>query len=136
MFYAVLNLGGIYKNRILNTIEYSFFLNLGVLSSATLYTEPTDGNQTAVVYTSVSIACATFMGIVLYHILVRVTPEQQQHKFLMWFISKLKTLKRCARYLCKMKRNQENINNSLLAPPITASIELREPLLENVLLDL
>jgi len=131
MFYAVLNLGGIYKNRMLNNIEYSFFLNLGVLSSATLFTKLTDGNQTAVVYTSVSIACATFMGIVLYHLLERVTPEQQQHKFLMWFISKLKTLKRCARYLSKRKRNQENINNLLLAPPITASIELREPLLEN-----
>ena len=30
--------GGIYKAWYLNVIEYSFFLNLGVLASATLYT--------------------------------------------------------------------------------------------------
>ena len=131
MFYAVLNLGGIYKNRMLNTIEYSFFLNLGVLSSATLFTELTDGNQMAVVCTSVSIACATFMGIVLYHILVRLTTEQQQHKVMVCVISKLKTLKRFARSLCKRQRHQENINDSVLTPPFTASIELREPLLES-----
>ena len=53
-------------------IEYSFFLNLGILSSATLFTTQTDRDQTTVVYTSVT----TFMIITIYHILVRVTKEQ------------------------------------------------------------
>ena len=80
--------GSIYKNIVLNLIEYSF-LNLGILSSATLFTTLTDGDQTAVVYTSVAIAFATFLAITFYHILVRVTKEQQRQRFTEWVISKL-----------------------------------------------
>ena len=80
LFFSI-NFGGIYKTSILNFIEYSFFLNLGILSSATLFTTLTDRDQTAVVYTSVDIAFATFMIITFYHILVRVTKEQQRQRF-------------------------------------------------------
>ena len=64
-----------YKKGILNIVEYSFFLNLEILSSATLFTTLTDRDQTAVVYTFVAIAFATFMIITIYYILVRVTKE-------------------------------------------------------------
>ena len=73
-------------------IEYSLFLNLGIVSSATLFATLTDGDQAAVVHTSVAIAFATFMIITFYHILVRVTKEQQRQRFAEW-ASKLKTLK-------------------------------------------
>ena len=56
-----------YKKGILNIVEYSFFLNLEILSSATLFTTLTDRDQTAVVYTFVAIAFATFMIITIYH---------------------------------------------------------------------
>jgi len=50
----------------LNVIEYLFLLNLGVLSSATLYTTIIGRGQTAVANTSVSIALATFIIVVLH----------------------------------------------------------------------
>ena len=80
-----------YRKGILNIVEYSFFLNL---SSVTLFTTLTDGDQTAVVYTFVAIAFATFMIITTYHIyiLVRVTEEQQRQRLIEWAAAKTKTV--------------------------------------------
>ena len=78
IYFSTVTFGSIYRNIALNIIEYSFFLNLGILSSATLFITRTDGDQTAVVYTFVAIAFATFMIITFYHILVRVTKKQQR----------------------------------------------------------
>ena len=118
------NFGGIHKNIVLNVIEYSFFLNLGILSSAILFTTLTGRDQTAVVYTSVAIAFATFMIITFYHILVRVTKVQQRQRCSEWAISKLKFTDRSSH-----RRNKQNNH------PRTAThnplIELREPLLES-----
>ena len=88
--FSTINFGSVYRNNVLNLIEYSFFFNLEILSSATLFISLTDGDQAAVVYTSVTIAFATFMIITFYHILVRVTKEQQRQRFIEWTISKLK----------------------------------------------
>ena len=89
IYFSTITFGGIYKNIVLNTIEYSFFLNLGILSSATLFTTLTDRDQTGVVYTSVAIAFVTFMIIILYHVLVRV----KRQRFAEWAISTMKTIK-------------------------------------------
>ena len=63
-----LPLGGPYKQWTLTLLGYSFLLNLGILSAATLYTRQRDGNQVAVVYTSVTASLTVFAGIVIYHI--------------------------------------------------------------------
>ena len=55
--------GGVYKNWCLDVLEGSFALNLIILVGATSYVNHTKGNQLAVGYTSVSIAFATFIGI-------------------------------------------------------------------------
>ena len=60
--------GRVYKNWWLDALESSFILNLGVLAVGTSYIKLAGGNQAALVYTLVSIAFATFIGIVLYHI--------------------------------------------------------------------
>ena len=57
----------IYKTWYLNVLELSFIVNLGILALATLYIRSTGGNQNAVTFTSISIAFATFIGIVIYH---------------------------------------------------------------------
>ena len=57
----------IYKTWILGLLETSFFLNLVILCLASLYVRSTGGNQNAVTSTSVGIAFATFIGIVIYH---------------------------------------------------------------------
>ena len=68
----VWNVGGMYKKWYLNALESSFILNLVLLSAATYQVKLAGGNQAAVFYTSVSIAFATFIGIIIYHVCQRV----------------------------------------------------------------
>ena len=63
------SLGGVYKSKALQILESSFLLNLSVTSIATLYTLLQDGNQEAVIYTSVAIVLTEFIGIIIYHLL-------------------------------------------------------------------
>ena len=58
----------VYKMRYCNILEFSFYLNLGTVSVATLYVRATNGNQAAVIYTSTSVALSTFVGTVLFHV--------------------------------------------------------------------
>ena len=60
-------LGGVYKKWPLNALESLSFLNVGILSQATLYVRNAGGNQTAVVSVSVGIAFLTFVAILFYH---------------------------------------------------------------------
>ena len=55
--------GGVYKNWCLDALEGSFALNLIILVGATSYVNHSHSNQLVVGYTSVSIALATFIGI-------------------------------------------------------------------------
>ena len=59
----------IYKTWFLTILELSFNTNLCILAIATLYTRSSlaASNQTAVSFTSISIAFATFLGIVISH---------------------------------------------------------------------
>ena len=57
----------VYKAWYLNVLEASFIINLLVLENGTYYVEISGGNQNALTYTSVSVAFATFCGIVIYH---------------------------------------------------------------------
>jgi len=80
--------GQVYKLWYLNMIEYSYFLNLGVLACATFYTRAsvqeatlhhsgtTVHGQKVVVYTSVVIAIGTFIFIVMIHIVRKATSFQ------------------------------------------------------------
>ena len=120
--YLTNNFGGIYRKSLLNMIEFSFFLNLGILSSATLFTTLTGRDQTAVVYTSVVIAFTTFMVITIYHILVRVTKEQQRQRLIEWATTKQKAFISIV-IRKKNKNNFQPANHKVF-------IELREPLLE------
>ena len=90
----------------------------------------TDGDQAAVVYTSVAIAFATFMIITFYHILVRVTKEQQRQRFREWTIAKLKTVKVTVKGKNNLN-NQNDQNNNIQQANHDPWIELREPLLES-----
>ena len=55
--------GGVYRNWCLDALEGSFALNLILPVGATFYVYHSKGDQLAVGYTSVSIAFATFIGI-------------------------------------------------------------------------
>ena len=60
--------GGVYKNWCLDALEGSFALNLIILVGATSYVKFSQGNQLAVGYTSVSIALATFIGVLVFQL--------------------------------------------------------------------
>ena len=68
---ALLTLGfvvrGVYRSPYIGALEASFLLNLGILAAASYHVTLVGGNQTAVTFTSVSIAYATFVGIIFYH---------------------------------------------------------------------
>ena len=59
---------GVYKSRTLDSLDVSFILNLGVLSTTTLYLRLISGNTATPVFVSIAIAFTTFTLIMLYHI--------------------------------------------------------------------
>ena len=69
--------GVVYKSWWLNALEVSFILNLGILAVATYHVTLSGGSRAAVAYTSVGIAFLTFMGIVTYHIYIRIKSKVQ-----------------------------------------------------------
>ena len=76
--YALLG-NRIYKTWYLNALELSFIVNLCILALATFYISSTGGNQNAVTSTSISVAFATFIGIVIYH-----SAQQIKHTPQLW----------------------------------------------------
>ena len=116
----------VYKAKHLNMLEYSFLLNLGITSTASLYTTRTTKNQTAVIYTSVGIAFVTFCVIVLYHIVIRIKSHFQ------WITTQMNSLKLRTN---RQRQNQTQETDHTAHPPSNPQvpvtfIELREPLLE------
>ena len=67
----------IYKVWFLNMLELSYIVNLCILAVATLYIRSTGGDQNAVTFTSVSVAFATFVGIVIYHSVQQIKQSLQ-----------------------------------------------------------
>ena len=129
--------GQIYKTWILNTIEYSFLLNLGVLSCATFYTRASDQedsrgatshSQTEVVYTSVATALVTFTVIVVMHIVKKAKSFPQCNRaFSEQVTSKLLQLRGRATLAMKRKHHHSPLPSPAASP---TSIQLRESLLE------
>ena len=64
--------GMVYKSWYLNVLEVSLIFNLGTLAVATYHVKLSGGSQAAVAYTSIGIAFLTFVGIVTYHIYLRI----------------------------------------------------------------
>ena len=64
---------GVYKRQYLNAIEYSFLVNINILSSSALYTtRNNNGKQDIVAYISAGIAFVMFIAIILYHLCVAI----------------------------------------------------------------
>ena len=117
--------GGVYKSWCVDALEGSFMLNLTILASATYHVKVSNGNQLAVGYTSVSIAFATFIGILTYHIF-----KQVRHTKLWKKVPKLN--------LEFNKLNTKQVVNNLKYPinDPTKSVnpdQLHEPWLEDLL---
>ena len=117
--------GGVYKNWCLDVLEGSFMLNLTVLAAATYHVNHSRGDQRAVGYTSVSIALATFIGILVYHIF-----QQLRHTKLWKKMPKLNL------EFKKLNKKQTVDNLNIPLNDLTESErcdQLREPWLEDLL---
>ena len=119
-------LGKVYKNWYLNALEVSFILNLGILAAATYHVTLSGGSQNAVAYTSVGIAFLTFVGIVIYHIYIRIKSKVQ-------YIQRGNQLQhennKC--HIHKNNDNPENLEHQPRAIPTVTEVnlhELRSPL--------
>ena len=62
--------GGVYKIWVLTALESCFLLNVGLLSTITLYIRVSGGNQLIAVHLSCGIAFTVFVALLLYHTLV------------------------------------------------------------------
>ena len=71
--------GVIYKKLYLDVLEASFILNLGILAAVTYSVRHAElpESQAAVTYTSVGVAFATFVGILVYHTYQHIWPKLQ-----------------------------------------------------------
>ena len=107
---------GVYRNWCLDALEGSFALNLIILAAATMHINISQGNQLAVGYTSVTIALATFIGILAYHIFQQVRATE------LW--------KKIPKMNCNL-----NFNHAGTRPVDNAEVgdfsQLREPLLDD-----
>ena len=56
-----------YKQRLLDALETSFFVNLGIFTCATYYVRESEGNQTVLASISLVLSFITFLGILTYH---------------------------------------------------------------------
>ena len=110
--------GFIYKKLYLDILEISFILNLGILAVATYYVKfaLAPVSQAAVAYTSVGIAFATFIVVLLYHTYQQVWPKFQP----IASSSNLIELREPLDWI-----NQKSVP---LIPSTTNFTELREPL--------
>ena len=130
LFYLAIT-GHVYKNKSLSILECLFFLNIIILSTATLYSRPNNNNQVVLTNISVGTAFITFCAIFLYHTqsVVRSKCFYEQSYLSEWLTEKL-TAK-----LKNQRHNQEAQPDDTVhsAPPQQVPItfiQLREPLLE------
>ena len=112
----------VYKNWCLDALEGSFSLNLIMLVGITYYVKFSKENLLAVGYTSVSIASATFIVILAYHIF-----HQLRHTNLR---KKMPKLNLELRKLNTVKEAEVNSNNK---PMVAHFDQLHELWLEDLL---
>ena len=115
----------VYKTWYLNVLEASFICNLSMLAAGTYYVEISGGNQSALTYTSVSVAFATFCGIVVYHSCLQI-------KDTMLFKKLYKKLTHCLKSSAddtgagdnEMKEIEEDPPRKYTKPPTTSVVEI------------
>ena len=112
--------GVIYKKLYLDVLEASFILNLGILAAVTYSVRHAElpEHQAAVTYTSVGVAFATFVGILVYHTYQHIWPELQH---------KIHQLQHKLHQLCHRKEHQsESFDDNRAQISITPTMTVVE----------
>ena len=111
----------VYKAWYLNVLEASFVINLLVLAIGTYYVEISGGNQKALTYTSVSVAFATFCGIVVYHFSLQVKDTMVFKKLYKKFLAPADDT---GAGDIEMKEIEEDPPRKYTKPPTTSVVEI------------
>ena len=119
------NVGGMYKKWYLNALESSFILNLVLLSAATYHVKLAGGDQAAVFYTSVSIAFATFIGIIIYHVCQLIMDTRVWRNL----VRKIHDTRQPCQQGEDAAMEMEEAPSAPRPPPTVTFVDLREPLL-------
>ena len=119
-------LGGVYKTWPLNVLETLSFLNLSVLSQATVYVRNAGGNQSDLISISVGISFLTFVAILFYH----MTFTRVWMRLMEWYSQRKR------RGETREMAEMETMGEQVIQPPVR-TVELRfdqyrEPLLVDV----
>ena len=128
---------GIYKSHSLGVLEASFFLNIVILSAATYHVRVKGGNQAAATFTLLSVVFITFIGIIVYHVFLRIRVtalwERTTEKFHL-DVFKRRSVTINGNAPSVTTPSSEEIEKSTGKAELTVSttyVELREPLLDD-----
>ena len=111
----------VYKAWYLNVLEAAFIINLLLLAIGTYYVEISGGNQKALTYTSVSVAFATFCGIVVYHSCLQVKDTMVFKKLYKKFFAPADDT---GAGDIEMKEIEEDPPRKYTKPPTTSVVEI------------
>ena len=119
---AIFFLFTVYKAWYLNVLEASFIINLLLLAICTNCVDIiSGGNQNALTYTSVSVAFATFCGIVVYHSCLQVKDTMIFKKLYKKFFSPADDT---GAGDIEMKEIEEDPPRKYTKPPTTSVVEI------------
>ena len=122
--------GRVYERRYNDILEFSFILNLCVLSTATFFLNEDDIGQAAILNASVGISFVMFVGILLFHICLLLKSKNIWKYLFNSLLHENRLLPKVFRMVPKenetveVKCNDKKVVTSTL-------VELREPLIDN-----
>ena len=114
----------IYNKLYLEVLEASFFLNICVVANMSYYVQETNHSQLTLTYVSVGIAFAEFVGIVLFHVCLRL-------KVVDLFQRRWKRVKVTMKKPPSAPEENMSASFNMDGQNTVTVVELREPLLED-----
>ena len=122
---------GVYEKFFNNIIEASFILNLCIFSAATYHVKQTKGDYLAkLAYTSVGIAFAIFICIVVYHVYAIIHNTSLWEKIVNISSTIYTNLKSHENDSIAIEADSSIDLASYAIPPTKSVVELREPLIQ------
>ena len=108
----------VYEKLYVDILEASFILNICILTSASFHVQVTRGNQAALTYFSIGIAFVEFVGIIIFHLCLRLKIFQRSKCLKCISVVKI----RKSSNETELERHDSTVTTNIL--------DIREPLLE------
>ena len=120
--------GGVYQNRYLNILEWSSLINLILLSAIYSPLQKYEDAQQVVSIISVSIVLVTFIGVIIFHVIVRVKIITCFKKLASMKFDRYRTKSETSERLLEDEEDEEELSyvcRRLDAPPTSTDMCLR-----------